>query len=146
MSYSDDLMTFKSIFRVEELTVESGDGWTLSVRPGQLTLGAMVVSASDGEQWFADLAPDLGAGVLARVATAERLAKQVYGAERVNVVALMMKDPVVHFHVLPRYSSAVERYGREWRDEDWPGPPTFGSSATEDDVLFAVRDELRAGI
>ena len=142
----DDLAAFRDNFRLDELKVDESDGWVLSVRPGQLTLASMVVSASGGEQWFNDLATGQDSGFFAMVASAERLAKQVYGAVRLNVVALMMKDPVVHFHVLPRYDSVVERYGRAWSDEDWPGPPTFGTAATDDAVLHAIRDDLRAAL
>ena len=144
MTLSEDLAAFRRTSRLDDLTIESAAGWTLSVRPAQLRLGAMVLSATEGEKWFADLDLARGPGLLARAATAERLAKGLYGAERVNLVALMMKDPVVHFHALPRYSAEVEHHGLRWRDEDWPGPPTFGPAPTDDDVLFAIRDELRA--
>lgn len=140
------LAEFQANFRLDELTIASNDTWVLSVRPAQLTLGSMVVSAAGGQQRFQDLTTADGQGYVDIVATAERLAQEVYGAVRINVVALMMKDPVVHYHVLPRFDSPVERHDLTWEDDDWPGPPVFGPASTDDVVLFAIRDELRAAV
>lgn len=140
------LAEFRSTFRLDDLTLVADQHWVLSVRPAQLTLGAMVVSAAGGEQRFAQLGSEQGRGLTEILGGAERLALEVYGAVRINVVALMMKDPVVHFHVLPRYDRAVERHGVTWGDGDWPGPPTFGPAPTDEAVLLAIRDELRAAL
>lgn len=140
------LAEFRSTFRLDELTLVADEHWVLSVRPAQLTLGAMVVSAAGGQQRFAELGAEQGRGLTEILARAERLALEIYGAVRINVVALMMKDPVVHFHVLPRYDRAVERHGVTWLDGDWPGPPVFGPAPTDDGVLRSVRDELRSAI
>ena len=35
----------------------------------------------------------------------------------------MMIDPHVHFHVLPRYDTAIEHEGTSFIDAGWPGPP-----------------------
>ncbi len=142
----DSLHAFREAFRLDELTLAEFGGWVLSVRPAQLTLGSMVISVADGRERFQDLSETDGAGFVDAAAAAERLAQRVYGAVRINVVALMMKDPVVHYHVLPRYEEPVEAHGQRWLDEDWPGPPTFGPASTSDDVLFAIRDELRGSL
>ena len=36
---------------------------------------------------------------------------------------LMMVDPNVHFHVLPRYSGVREWQDIQFEDHGWPGPP-----------------------
>ena len=43
--------------------------------------------------------------------------------ERINYLMLMMVDPNVHFHVIPRYSEARQWDGVEFPDAGWPGPP-----------------------
>ncbi|HZU51781.1 MAG TPA: hypothetical protein VE968_07895, partial [Sphingomicrobium sp.] len=43
--------------------------------------------------------------------------------ERINYLMLMMLDPHVHFHVIPRYSEPRTWNGVEFVDEGWPGPP-----------------------
>jgi diadenosine tetraphosphate (Ap4A) HIT family hydrolase len=137
---------FRDTFRLDELSVRTARGWTLSVRPGQLTLGSMIISSDEGHLDFSELDADTSAGLADAFALAERLAKDQFEAVRVNLVCLMMKDPIVHFHVVPRYHAPVERYGRTWEDKDWPGPPTFGPAPTSDEVLAALVEELRAAI
>jgi diadenosine tetraphosphate (Ap4A) HIT family hydrolase len=36
---------------------------------------------------------------------------------------LMMVDPNVHFHVIPRYSEPRSWGGIDFPDAGWPGPP-----------------------
>ena len=135
---------FRKTFRLDELTIRDRQGWTLSVRPAQITLGSMVVSSTAGHLDFQAIEREESVGLSAAFADAERVAKATFGAVRINIVCLMMKDPVVHFHVLPRYDRVVERYGATWRDADWPGPPTFGPAPTADTVLRSMVEELKA--
>lgn len=141
-----ELEAFRETFRLDELTVVDGAHWVVSVRPGQLTLGSLVVSSRAGLVDFAALDADAGAALAAAFGDVERAARELFGAVRVNFVALMMKDPVVHFHALPRYDRDVERYGRVWQDADWPGPPTFGPAPTPDEVLASLATDLRAAL
>ena len=48
--------------------------------------------------------------------------------ERINYLMLMMVDPHVHFHVIPRYSGSREWGGLEFADQGWPGPPDLKSA------------------
>ena len=36
------------------------------------------------------------------------------GMDKINYLALMMVDPAVHFHAIPRYASPVAIGGRSW--------------------------------
>ena len=143
MPASQELEAFRSAFRLDELTVDEGPHWVTSVRPGQITLGSMVVSSSQGLLDFTDLTDTSSAALGAAFGMVERLARERFGAVRVNFIALMMKDPVIHFHALPRYDRSIEWYGRVWEDVDWPGPPTFGPAPVDDEVLTSIRDDLR---
>lgn len=146
MPADQELAAFRETFRLDELTVSEGAHWVASVRPGQITLGSMVISSARGLLDFADLDADSGATLGAAFGEAERLARRLFGAVRVNFVALMMKDPIIHFHALPRYDTDVQRYGRTWEDSDWPGPPTFGPAPTDDETLLALVTDLRDAI
>lgn len=141
-----DLAAFREKFRLEDLHLVECDGWILSLRPAQLTLGAMVLSAASGVQDLAALAPGEAPGLARGLGLAERLAREIFGARRINALCLMMQDPVVHFHILPRYDAPVERHGLTWHDADWPGPPVIGPAETPEPVLMALRDELRAAV
>ena len=56
---------------------------------------------------------------------------------------LMMVDPNVHFHVIPRYSEPRRWNGIEFPDAGWPGPPQLASSVElSDDQIRALGEEL----
>lgn len=144
MQVESKLEAFREKFKIPELSLLDDGAWILSVRPGQLTLGSMVLSSASGRADFSALEPESGPGFLNMLMKAEAVAKALYGAVRINAVCLMMQDPVVHFHILPRYDKPVERYGLIWRDEDWPGPPVFRPLASPGDQLENIRNEISA--
>ena len=56
----------------------------------------------------------------------------------------MMVDPQVHFHVIPRYSSARAIGGRSYEDAFWPGPPDVRQPLEVDETTFdALHAELK---
>jgi diadenosine tetraphosphate (Ap4A) HIT family hydrolase len=58
---------------------------------------------------------------------------------------LMMVDPNVHFHVIPRYSGTRRFDGIEFPDAGWPGPPQLGSAiALSPEHLRNMTERLRA--
>lgn len=136
------LAAFQKKFLVRELEVKRLAGWILSVRPGQLTLGAMVLSSESGLGELAALGANDGAGLATGLSIAERLARDVYGAVRVNAMCLMMKDPIVHFHIFPRYDRNVQRYGRTWSDPYWPRPLEIHSATEDPELLLSICGEL----
>ena len=52
---------------------------------------------------------------------------QPFGASKINYLMLMMRDPQVHYHVLPRYLEDREFDGVIFSDE--PGPPVLSRVA-----------------
>lgn len=143
---AQDLADFTAKFRVDELLVHAAQGWALSVRPAQTTLGAMVLSVQSGTQDLAGLSVAEHAGMGAAMGQAETLARDVFGAVRINLLCLMMQDPVVHFHILPRYGAPQDFAGHTWEDVDWPGPPVITGTPTDTDALILIRDALRAAL
>jgi len=56
---------------------------------------------------------------------------------------LMMVDPHVHFHVVPRYSEPRRWNGLEIADRGWPGPPDLPSAiALSSHQISALSEEL----
>ena len=47
-----------------------------------------------------------------------------YAPDKMNYLMLMMVDPHVHYHVIPRYGAE-----RPEADPGWPGPPALASAA-----------------
>jgi diadenosine tetraphosphate (Ap4A) HIT family hydrolase len=134
--------TFRNKFRCAEFELWRGQGWCLSLRPDQLTYGSMVLSVLDDSTRFSDINSAHAAGFLAGLRQAEKLAIDVFGAQKVNYLALMMVDPVVHFHIFPRYSESFNKHGQEWNDGDYPGPIRVGPAPTDEPVLQAIWKDL----
>ncbi len=97
--------------------------WIVLVRPKQVTLGSVVIAAAHPATSFADLPPlhftTLGP-VMSRVETA---LKTLFHCDKVNYLALMMVDPHVHFHVIPRFAQTATFAGQSFADNFWPKPP-----------------------
>jgi len=113
--------------------------WLVLLRPAQPTLGSLVLAAKSGVLAFGDL-PDGAHAELQQVTRdIEAALARAVGYERINYLMLMMVDPHVHFHVLPRYEGAREHGGVAFPDAGWPGPPTLGAAVTLD---AAQRDAM----
>jgi diadenosine tetraphosphate (Ap4A) HIT family hydrolase len=72
---------------------------------------------------FGELSPAASAELSTAAAAIESALGRAFGNDKINYLMLMMVDPDVHFHVLPRYASERTFEGRNFRDEAWPGPP-----------------------
>jgi diadenosine tetraphosphate (Ap4A) HIT family hydrolase len=113
--------------------VRALDHWLVLVRPAQVTLGSLVLVCTDEARRFSAISP----AAFAELATATREIEESLSAfrpfDRINYLMLMMVDPDVHFHVIPRYAAAQEFDGTLYPDAGWPGPPDLGAAVTPDD-------------
>ena len=102
--------------------------WVVLVRPAQVTLGALVLAAKSDATAYGQLPREAFAEQAEAVAAIERALRAFSNFERINYLMLMMVDPNVHFHVIPRYSDARRWMDVEFPDAGWPGPPQLGSA------------------
>jgi len=117
--------------------------WVVQLRPRQVTLCALVlVCKADARAFHA-----IGAGAfheLERVTTdIEATLAELVAYERINYLMLMMVDPDVHFHVIPRYSGTRRLEAIEINDSGWPGPPDLKGGIDAD---ASVRTALGAAL
>lgn len=131
---------FRTAFRLDELTVHETADWTLSVRPGQPVIGSLVLSTRHGALSFSQVPAKARSSLLTLMGESEEAARSMFGAVRMNALCLMMKDPLFHFHLLPRYGAPVDFGGHGWSDSGWPGPPSLAADqALGDADLLALR-------
>ena len=104
------------------------DHWLVLLRPAQVTLGSLVLAAKSDATAYSDLPRDAFAEQADAVAAIERALTVFTGYERINYLMLMMVDPNVHFHVIPRYSEPRNWGGIDFPDAGWPGPPQLGAA------------------
>jgi diadenosine tetraphosphate (Ap4A) HIT family hydrolase len=119
------------------------DHWTVLLRPAQVTLGSLVLLCKENAARFGEIGPAASAELHRVTARIESVLEDAFQNDKINYLMLMMVDPDVHFHVLPRYASAREYEGVSFTDEAWPGPPQITASQ---DVPESVFEALKADL
>ncbi|MFM9917705.1 MAG: HIT family protein [Rhizobacter sp.] len=120
------------------------DHWTVLLRPRQPTLGSLVLICRESVRSFAEVSADGYTELRHVVRCIEASLREVVAYERINYLMLMMVDPDVHFHVIPRYDGS-RRFGDvEFRDAGWPGPPALDAAVSLDSTMnMALLTQLR---
>ena len=119
--------------------------WLVLLRPQQVTLGALVVVCKEAVTSFGALSPAAGAELVAVAADLEQALATTFAHDKINYLMLMMVDPDVHFHVLPRYAAARLLGDQEFTDVAWPGPPRLDQvNPTDADGNARIRAALLA--
>ncbi|MBB3980594.1 diadenosine tetraphosphate (Ap4A) HIT family hydrolase [Sphingobium fontiphilum] len=108
------------------------DHWVVLLRPAQPTLGALVLAAKSHATAFGDLPSEAHAELKAATSAIEAALTKAVGHAKINYLMLMMVDPHVHFHVLPRYEGARTAAGLTVTDAGWPGQPDLGQAVKLD--------------
>jgi len=116
--------------------------WNVVLRPRQATLGALVLICKENATAFSGITPAAFAELAPVVGDIENALKQVVGYDKINYLMLMMVDPHVHFHVLPRHRNPAEFNGRSYDDAQWPGPPNIADAIDIDTSDFAKLLEM----
>ena len=104
--------------------------WCILLRPAQVTLGSLVHCAKCEATSFGALPAAAHAELHACTKTIEQALATFHPYDKLNYLALMMVDPHVHFHVLPRYAAPPVLQGQTFPDTSWPGPPDLKSQLT----------------
>ncbi|GGD76581.1 HIT family protein [Croceicoccus mobilis] len=114
------------------------DHWVALLRPAQPTLGSLVLAAKSEATDFGAL-PAAAHAELKQVTSAiEAALKSFVDYTKINYLMLMMVDPHVHFHVIPRYEGKREFEGLQFPDAGWPKLPDLGTAVTLDDERVAA--------
>lgn len=106
--------------------------WVVLLRPAQPTLGSLVLAAKGGATAFSALDPEAFAEMARPIADIEAVLQERVGYAKINYLMLMMVDPNVHFHVIPRYEGEREAEGIVVPDRGWPKVPSLGEAVELD--------------
>ena len=101
--------------------------WLILLRPAQVTLGSLVLAAKSEATAYGALPAEAFIEQGVAIAAIERGLAAFTRFERINYLMLMMVDPNVHFHVIPRYDGTRMWDGIDFPDRGWPGPPQLES-------------------
>lgn len=119
-------------FGYPETLLSEYDHWVVLLRPAQVTAGSLILAVKGDAEAYGDLPLEAFAEQGEIVGGLEALLRSAVQYERINYLMLMMVDPHVHFHVIPRYSGRRILAGRELADVGWPGPPDLKSAVPFD--------------
>ena len=115
-------------FGYPDTLIRDFDHWVVLLRPGQVTLGSLVLAAKSDAMAFGSLPAGAHAELARITAEIEATLKAQVNYERINYLMLMMVDPNVHFHVFPRSEGSRSIDGVMVDDRAWPGPPDLKSA------------------
>ena len=126
-------------FGYPDSLVASFEHWHVLVRPAQPTIGSLVLVCSDPVGSFGEISPEASIELQLATAAIERVLGEMFAIDKINYLMLMMVDPDVHFHVLPRYAEDRDYAGSQFADGSWPGPPDITAA---NDFPAAVKQQL----
>ncbi len=118
--------------------------WLILLRPAQPTLGSLVLVAKSDVTEFSALPAGAHAELAEATQAIETALKQFTDYAKINYLMLMMVDPQVHFHVIPRYEGSREFAGSQFVDAGWPKLPDLGEAVPLDaEQMAALSAELK---
>jgi len=100
--------------------------WVVLLRPVQATLGSLILACKDEATRFSEITPAAFTELGRVVADTEGALAKLFDYRKLNYLMLMMVDPDVHYHLLPRYDGEQTFAGCTFTDPGWPGPPNIG--------------------
>ena len=130
-------------FGYPETLIREYDHWLVLLRESQVTLGSLVLCAKSGATEFSALPAPAFVEMGTVVRDIEHALKAAFSYDKINYLMLMMVDPNVHFHVIPRYSEARSACGLTIADPGWPVAPQLGEAH---DLTPVERERLRTHI
>ena len=110
--------------------IQEYEHWMVLLRPAQPTLGSLVLAAKGEATAFADLTAEAFAEMHVVIGDLEAALAHTVAPAKINYMMLMMVDPHVHFHVIPRYEGQRSAHGLTVADAGWPKLPALTEAVT----------------
>lgn len=123
-------------FGYPDSLIKEYEHWAVCLRPKQATLGALVLIAKSESTAFSSLSNAAFAEQKKIIEDIEATLSKNFSYNKINYLMLMMVDPQVHYHVLPRYDGACMFADISFEDQGWPGPPNLAIANDVDEETF----------
>lgn len=121
-------------FGAPDTVIHQFQTWSILLRPAQATLGALVLAAHEPARAFSELSQASFTELHQITKQMESALTKAFAYDKLNYLMLMMVDPDVHFHVIPRYAQTIQFNNSEFHDYGWPGPPNLGRTNDTDKI------------
>ena len=117
--------------------------WVVLIRPRQVTLGCLILAEKSSASSFGQLTREAMVEFAQVCRDTESALTSAFEFDKINYIALMMVDPNVHFHLIPRYAKPRQFEEIEFKDTGWPKHPDlqFSHDVTEFQ-LESIRKQL----
>ncbi|MDW3094318.1 MAG: HIT family protein [Gammaproteobacteria bacterium] len=119
-------------FGFPDSLIMSYEYWSVLLRPEQVTLGSLILANHSNAHAFSDLSSASMSELSIVTKDIETALSNCFHYDKINYLMLMMIDPHVHFHVIPRYSTDKIFESITIVDKFWPGPPDLSSKVPMD--------------
>ena len=136
------MLEFAGRFNKPELVLKEFNHWVIILRENVVTLGSCIIILKSGKQFLKDVSNEEMAEFSEVCKWFEEKTSQLYGAEKWNYCAMMMKDEFVHFHAIPRYSKKINYYDKVWIDTDWPKGTSLNKIDVDKETLMKIKKDM----
>lgn len=113
--------------------------WVVMLREEQPTVGSLVLCSTSLATAYSALPAAAFTEMHKAIGDIENALSEAFAYDKINYLMLMMSDPNVHYHVIPRYASERSACGVTIEDRGWPKAPALGDAFR---VNAEQRDEL----
>lgn len=138
-----NFLAFQEKFQTKEQLILKTDFWTWSLRPIQCTLGAGVISLNTYTEKLSDIDEKGGKDLVKLIQVIEPTLKRAFDYSKINYLMLMMIDPHLHYHVIPRYSKEIMFEKIKCQDIGWPRLPVLEHYCVEEKYLPKILKHIR---
>ena len=138
--YNPTFLKFKGL----ETQIAAYEYWSVLVRPKQCTMGALVLVENGPETAYSKLSSQAFTEQARVIKDIEQVLSTMFGYDKINYLMLMMVDPNVHYHVIPRYAAPVTFKTWTLSDLGWPAQPDLGGGSADPELVSSLTASLKA--
>lgn len=136
-------LEFMKKFKPETRCIKEFKYWIVCIREKQVNLGSSVILLKRETPSVANMLPEEAAEFPEVVKWFEEVCTKKFNAVKFNYLIMMMKDPFVHYHAIPRYDTEVEMFGKPW--EDTNTLKGFGTvESSNEELLQEIKEYMKA--
>jgi diadenosine tetraphosphate (Ap4A) HIT family hydrolase len=126
-----------SKFGYPDSIISENEHWYTLLRPEQITFSSIIlICKNEQRNSFSQLSKAEQFAMFEAIRVIEKVILNEFDCQKINYLALMMVDPFVHYHVIPRYNSSVNFGDLEFLDPGFPGIPDLGYSTSMTGSVF----------
>ena len=126
-------------FEYPDSCIKEFQQWVVLLRPQQVTLGSLVLVCREEATAFSRISPEAFGELPGIIQEIETNISRTFAYNKINYLMLMMVDPEVHFHVIPRYDAPRTFSQQQFLDQGWPGPPVLKNP---NEISLEARHEI----